>query len=104
MSGLWKHGEEDHPLEILLKGRIDIKNLFALSQTSLFPEEIRSKTSGFESLSGTGQIAFKGKNHPGPSRFSFEGEFITKEVSLLQKGTTIPLVFKEGMLSFSNQG
>ncbi len=104
MSGHWKHGEKDHPLEILAKGRIDLKNLFALSQTSLFPEEIRSKTSGIESLSGTGQIAFKGKSHPGPSRFSFEGEFITKEVSLLQKGTTIPLVFKEGMLSFSNLG
>lgn len=104
MSGLWKHGERDHPLEILAKGRIDLKNLFALSQTSLFPEEIRSKTSGFESLSGTGQIAFKGKSHPGPPRFSFEGEFVPKEVSLLQKGTAPPLVFKEGVLSFSNLG
>ena len=70
MSGLWKHGERDHPLEILAKGRIDLKNLFALSQSSLFPEEIRSKTSGFESLSGTGQISFKGKSLPGPPRFS----------------------------------
>jgi len=104
MSGLWKHGEKDPPFEILAKGRIDLKNLFALSQTSLFPEEVRSKTSGFESLSGTGQISFKGKSHSGPPRFSFEGEFVPKEVSLLPKGTTIPLVFKEGMLSFSTLG
>lgn len=104
MSGLWKHGEKDPPFEIFAKGRIDLKNLFALSQSSLFPEEIRSKTGGFESLSGTGQISFKGKTQSAPPRFSFEGEFVPKEVSLLPKGTAIPLIFKEGMLSFSTLG
>jgi uncharacterized protein YhdP len=104
MSGLWKHGEKDHPLEILARGRMDLKNLFALFQSSLFPEEIRSKTNGFEALSGTSQISFKGKTLPGASPFSYEGEFSLREASLLQKGNPIPLVFKEGGISFSNLG
>ena len=81
MNGLWKHGEKGHPLEIMAKGRIDLKNLFALSQSSLFPEEIRSKTSGFESLSGTGQISFKGKSHPRSSPFLLSKESLSQRRS-----------------------
>ena len=103
-NGFWKHGEKDPPLEIIAKGRMDLKNLFALFQTPLFPEEVRSKTSGFEALSGATQISFKGKTLPGISRFSYEGEFSPKEASLLPKGNPIPLVFKEGGISFSNLG
>ena len=69
MNGFWKHGEKDPPLEILARGRMDLKNLFTLFQSSLFPEEIRSKTNGFEALSGTSQISFKGKTLPGASPF-----------------------------------
>ncbi len=104
MDGFWKHGEKGHPLEIMARGRMDLKNLFTLFQTSLFPEEVRSKTEGFEALSGTSQISFNGKTLPGTSRFSYEGEFFPREASLLQKGNPIPLVFKEGGVSFSNSG
>jgi uncharacterized protein YhdP len=103
-NGFWKHGEKDHPLEIKAKGRMDLKNLFALFQTPLFSEEVRSKTNSFEALSGTSQISFKGKTLPGTSPFSYEGEFIPKEALLLQKGNPIPLVLKDGSLSFSNLG
>ena len=92
------------PLEILAKGRMDLKNLFALFQTPLFPEEVRLKTNGFEALSGASQISFKGKTLPGTSHFSYEGEFFPREASLLQKGNPIPIVFKEGGISFSNLG
>jgi uncharacterized protein involved in outer membrane biogenesis len=104
MNGFWKHGERDHPLEIIAKGRMDLKNLFALFQTSILPEEVRSKANGFEAFSGTSQISFKGKTLPGTSRFSYEGEFFSRDASLLQKGNPIPLVFKEGGISFSNLG
>jgi uncharacterized protein involved in outer membrane biogenesis len=103
-SGLWKHGEKDAPLEIMAKGRMDLKNLFALFRTPLFPEEVRSKTDGFEAISGTTQIAFKGKTLPGTSRFSYEGEFFPMDASLLQKQNPLPLVIKEGGVSFSNMG
>jgi len=104
MTGLWKHGEKDHPFEIMAKGRVDLKNLFALLQTPLFPEEVQSKTKDFEALSGTSQISFKGKTLPGISRFSYEGEFSPREASFMQKGNSIPLVLKEGRISFSNLG
>jgi uncharacterized protein involved in outer membrane biogenesis len=104
MDGFWKHGEKDHPLEIMAKGRVDLKNLFALFQTPLFPEEVQSKTKDFEALSGTSQILFKGKTLSGISPFSYEGEFFPREASLLQKGNPIPLVIKEGGVSFSNLG
>lgn len=104
MAGLWKHGEKDHAFEITAKGRMDLKNLFALLQTSLFPEDVQSKTRDFEPLSGTSQILFKGKTLPGSSRFSYEGEFFPREASLLQKGSPIPVIFKEGAVSFSDKG
>jgi uncharacterized protein involved in outer membrane biogenesis len=104
MNGFWKHGEKDHPLEFKVRGRMDLKNLFALFQSPLFPEELRSKTNGFEALSGTSQILFKGKTLPGTSHFSYEGEFSPKEASILQKGNPTPLVIREGGISFSNLG
>jgi uncharacterized protein YhdP len=104
MNGLWKHGEKDPPLEILATGRMDLKNLFALFQSSLSPDEIRSTANGFEALSGTIQISFKGKTLPGTSHFSYEGEFFPRDVSLLQKGNPVPFFFKEGGMSFSNLG
>ncbi|MGZ3613000.1 MAG: YhdP family protein [Thermodesulfobacteriota bacterium] len=104
MSGLWTHGEKEGPLEFMAKGRMDLKNLFALCRTPLFPEEVRSKTDSFEAISGTTQIAFKGKTASGTPHFSYEGEFFPKEASLLQKQNPLPLVIKEGGVSFSNAG
>ena len=103
-KGLWKHGEKDPALEITAEGRMDLKNLFSLLQTPLFPEEVRSKTDGFEALSGTSPFSFKGKTASGTALFSYEGELFPREASLLQKGNPIPLVLKEGEVSFSNSG
>ena len=103
-TGLWKHGEKDHSFEITARGRVDVKNLFALLQAPIFPEEVQSKTKDFEALSGTSQILFKGKTPPGISRFSYEGEVFPREASFLQKGNSIPIVLKEGRVSFSNTG
>jgi hypothetical protein len=103
-SGLLKHGEKGHPLEIMIRGRMDLKNLFLLFQSSLFPEEVRSRTKDFEILSGTGLISFKGKTLQEIPHFSYEGDFSPREASLMQKGNPIPLVFKEGSISFSNLG
>jgi hypothetical protein len=103
-KGLWRHGEKDPSLEIMAEGRMDLKDLFALLQTPIFPEEVRSKTDGFEPLSGTSQFSFKGKTASGAPPFSYEGEFFPREASLLQKGNPLPLVLREGELSFSNAG
>jgi hypothetical protein len=104
MSGQWKYEEKSHPFEIAARGRVDFKNLLTLLRTSFFPEEIRSKAKGIESLSGMGQLSFKGKSLPRPPHFSYEAEFNPREASLFQKGISFPLVFKEGTLSFSNLG
>jgi uncharacterized protein YhdP len=103
-NGLWKHGEKEPPLEVKAEGRIDLKDLFSLFQTPLLPEEVRSKTDGFEALSGISQFSFRGKSSSGTALFSYEGEFFPREASLLQKGNPIPLVLKEGKVSFSNSG
>ena len=103
-NGLWRHGEKDPSLEIKADGRMDLKNLFSLFRTPLLPEEVRSKTDGFEALSGISQFSFRGKSPSGTALFSYEGEFFPREVSLLQKGNPIPLVLKEGEVSFSNSG
>ncbi len=68
-NGLWKHGVKDPSLEIKAEGRMDLRNLFALFQTPLFPEEVRSKTEGFEALSGISRILVQRENHPGDFLF-----------------------------------
>ena len=103
-NGLWRHGEKDPSLEIMAEGRMDLRDLFALLQTPIFPKEVRSKTDGFGALSGISQFSFKGKSTSGTGLFSYEGEFFPREASLLQKGNPIPLVLKEGEVSFSNSG
>jgi hypothetical protein len=103
-SGLLKHGEKSHPLEIMIRGRVDLKNFFVLFQTPFFPEEVRLKMNDFEALSGTGFISFKGKTISENSHFSYEGEFSPREASFKHKGNPIPLVCKEGSISFSNLG
>ena len=104
LNGSWKLDQKANPLEISARGRIDLQNLVVLLKTSLFPDEIRSRAKEMESLSGAGQISFKGKSFPSPLPFSYEGEFIPKEAHLLQKGASSPLVFREGVFSFSNSG
>jgi hypothetical protein len=83
---------------------MDLKDFFALLQTPLFPEEVRLKTRDFEALSGTSKILFKGKTLPGNSGFSYRGELFPREASLLPKGNPVPVVFKEGGVSFSDLG
>jgi uncharacterized protein YhdP len=103
-NGLWKHGETDPPLEIKAEGRMDLKDLLALFQTPLLPEEARSKTESFEALSGVSLVSFRGKTMPGTSLFTYEGEFFPREASVLLKGNPLPLILKEGEISFSNSG
>jgi len=103
-NGLWRYGQKDPSLEITAEGKMDLRNLFALLQAPLFPEEVRSKTDGFEPLSGTGQFSFRGKSTSGTALFSYEGEFFPREASLLHKGNPFPLILKEGEVSFSNSG
>jgi uncharacterized protein YhdP len=101
-NGLWKHGVKDPSVEIKAEGRMDLRNLFALFRTPLFPEEVRSRTEGFEALSGISRISFKGKTIPGTSFFSYEGELSPREASLLQKENRLAFVVREGGISFSN--
>jgi uncharacterized protein involved in outer membrane biogenesis len=104
MNGSWRRGEKSGPFEMIARGRVDLKNLLSLSQSPLFPEEIRLKAKGIESLSGTGQFSFKGRRPAGRRSFSYEGELMPKEVYLLPKGISSPLTFRDGVLSFSNLG
>lgn len=104
MSGFLKGGETSGPAEITARGRVDLRNALSLFQAPLFPEEIRSKAKGLQSLSGTGQLSFKAMRPAGGPSFSFEGELLPREVTLHPKGIPTPLTLKEGALSFSNLG
>ncbi len=104
MNGSWKKEGKSSPLEIMAKGTVDLKNLFSLSQSPFFPQEIRLKAKGIESLSGAGELSFKGQSPGGPRPFSYEGELVPKGIYLLPKGFSSPFIFKDGTLSFSNLG
>ena len=104
INGSWRHSEETGPLEIIARGRVGLRNLFILSQRQLFPEEIRLKAKGIESLSGTGSFFFKGQRLVSHQPFSFEGELMPREANLLPKGISFPLTFRDGTFSFSNLG
>ncbi|MDI7260129.1 MAG: AsmA-like C-terminal domain-containing protein [Thermodesulfobacteriota bacterium] len=101
MGGSWKTGGA---FEITAKGKADLKTLLALSQSPLLPEETRSKAEEIKSLSGTGQLSFKGRRATLHQPFFYELEFAPKEVSLLLKGASDPLLFREGSLFLSNLG
>jgi uncharacterized protein YhdP len=104
MNGFWKREEGGNPFEMIAKGKGDLKNLFHLSQSSIFPEEIRSKTKWIEDISGIADLSFKGQSRSGLRFSSYEGEVIPKGIRLLPKGISSPVIFKEGTLSFSNLG
>jgi uncharacterized protein YhdP len=103
-SGSWKRGDQSHPFEMAVKGRGDLKYLLSLSQSPLFPEEIRSKTEWIKDLYGIAELSFKGQGQAGFQFSTYEGEVIPKGVSLLPKGVGSPILFKAGSLSFSNSG
>lgn len=104
MNGSWRRGEKSEPFEMIVRGRVDLKNLLSLSQSPIFPEEIKLKAKEIESLSGTGQFSFKCRRPAGRRSLSYEGEFIPKDVYLLPKGISFPLIFRDGIFSFSNLG
>ncbi len=100
-SGSFKKGDL---FEITAKGKIDLKNLPPLFQSPLVPKETRLKTEDIKSLSGTGQLSFKGRKATPLQPLSYELEFIPRDASLLLKGGTHPLLFRDGSLSISNLG
>jgi uncharacterized protein involved in outer membrane biogenesis len=103
-NGSWRRGEKSGAFEMMARGRADLKSVFSLSQSRLFPEEIRLKAKGIESLSGTGQFSFKGQSPAGRRAFFYEGEFMPKEAYLFPKGISFPLTFRDGVFTFSNLG
>jgi uncharacterized protein YhdP len=104
MSASWKKEEKGAPLEIMANGTVDLKTLFRLSQAPFFPEEIRLKAKGIESLSGAGELSFKGQSQRGSRPFSYEGEVVSRGIYLFPKGFSSPFIFKDGTLSFSDIG
>jgi uncharacterized protein involved in outer membrane biogenesis len=103
-NGLWKFGEKSGPFEMMAAGNADLKNILSFSQSSLFPEEIRSRVKGIETLSGTGQFSFKCRREKEQQSPSYEGEWMPQETSLLLKGFNQPLTLKGGVFSFTNFG
>ena len=104
-QGSWRNRRASGPLEITARGRVDLKNVFRLSASPFFPEEIRQRVRGIDRLSGVGQpFSFKGWKPAGERLFSWEGELVPRGVYLLLKGASFPLTVREGTFSFSNRG
>jgi hypothetical protein len=104
MNGSWKREGGATPIEMTIKGKADLSNLFSLAKTPLFSEEIRSKTEWIEELSGKTDFFFKGQGQSGLKFSSYEGEITPRGVHLRPKGIPSLLIFKEGALSFSPLG
>jgi hypothetical protein len=104
MNGSWGRDEKGNPLEIMVRGKGDLKNLLSLAQSPFFSEEIRSRIEWIEDLSGVAELSFRGEGVTGLKFSSYEGEVIPKGVHLLPKGIPFPTIFEEGGLSFSNLG
>jgi hypothetical protein len=103
-NGSWRFGEKSGPFEMMAAGNADLKNILSFSQSPLFPEEIRLKAKGIETLSGTGQFSFKCRRTKDQRSPSYEGEWMPKETSLLLKGFPQPLTLKGGVFSFTDLG
>jgi uncharacterized protein YhdP len=101
MAGSSKRGGAS---EVTAKGRVDLKNVLALYQSPLFSKETPWKTEDIKSLSGAGQISFKGRKAAPLQPLFYELDFIPKEASLLLKEVSHPLLFRDGSLSVSNLG
>ena len=104
MNGSWKREGGVTPLELMIKGKADLRDLSSLARTPLFPEEIRSKTEWIEEISGTTEFMFKGQGQSDLKFSSYEGEISPRGVHLRPKGVSSILIFKEGVLSFSPLG
>jgi hypothetical protein len=103
-NGSWKTEGGATPIEMTIKGKADLKNLFSLAKTPLFSEETRSKTEWIEELSGTTEFFFKGQGQSGLKFSSYEVGVTPRGVHLRPKGIPSLLIFKEGVLSFSPLG
>lgn len=99
--GLWKSGG---PLEMFTRGKVDLKNLFTLMQSSLFPKETRLKIEKIQSLSGTGQVLFRGKRTTPTQPFAYDFELSPKETSFQVRDYSHPILLREGSLSLSHEG
>ncbi|MGQ9636556.1 MAG: YhdP family protein [Thermodesulfobacteriota bacterium] len=88
-------------LEVVSSGSVDLKNIFHLSQSPLFPQETRLKGKVFERFAGTGNISLKLKAIIPQDSFSYEIHFQPKETSFFLSKSLPPLLFKEGGISLS---
>ena len=101
MAGSSKKGGAS---EFTARGKVDLKNLLTLFQSPLFPKEMQWKTEDIKSLSGAGQISFKGRKASSLQPLSYELELHPREASLLLKTASHPLLFRDGSVSISNLG
>jgi uncharacterized protein YhdP len=90
--------------EWIAKGKVDLKNLLPLFQSPLFPKETGFKREEIKSLSGSSQISFKGRKTGPLQPLSYELELLPREASLLLKGASHPILFRDGALLLSHQG
>ena len=102
-NGSWKYADKGGSFEISGKGKLDLGNLYALSQSAIVPEGVRLKAKGIEGASGTGEISVRIKADGG-SPPAFQGEFMVRDARLLARGAPSPIHFRDGSLSFSNTG
>ena len=100
-NGSWKREGEASPVEMTLRGKANLKNLFRLAKMPPFSEEIRLKTEWIEELSGTTEFFFKGQGQSGLKFSSYEGKVTPRGIHLRPKGISSLFIFKEGSVSFS---
>lgn len=92
------------PSEVMAKGKIDLKNLHLLVRSPILPAEARQKAEEIKSLSGTGQLFFKGKRSIPIQPFAYELEFTPREANLLLKRISYPILIRDGTLSLTESG
>jgi len=89
-------------LNLSTSGRIDLKQLHSLLQTSFFPEEVRSQVGAFQGLTGETEVRLKWIGTSSRLIDSLkEGEVRLKDVSFQHEKVPVPVYQIEGSFLFS---
>lgn len=101
INGKWKMGKRFPSFDFKGRGNLDLKIISKLFKSPVIPKNIGDKLNSIESLSGMGELTFKINNLP-ENNYYYNIGFVSRGVSLKQKGISFPLIFKEGIINFSN--
>jgi uncharacterized protein YhdP len=98
-DGSWKMEETAAPVDLIARGKLDLRNLHTLFQSSFFPDQIRSEMKDVMQITGEADVRFKWVGRLEDWKDALrEGEFHGKGIFLRHRRIPLPLSQVEGSL------